>query len=779
MHLLCILLWMLSVAPSVAAPYKTAPPRSGPAWRPAQQDPDALPHGARMLTGELLQVSLLPSGHFTMGTRAGLSGVALDDNCGITYGHPYAHTSYLLVGVDGQWAPARQPPAILPDQVESPQGSNMSLQLSNAGGYQGLEMGCSLELAGDSAVDFIISVSNRDERPVSASVGLVLDPAPGIWSEGVAFVSSQPVEVETTWSGDDVPPTVQMYEQAGAVRGVGADLVFGSTLPSLARVCNWLRAGSTEAYAGELIYDLALRLEWGPFDLDPGRTKLVRFSLGLAPPEFGDGVYMRWDLPSFLTMIDGRMYPRPLNTRVQLTNMSHATLASADVTLEQPRTAESTPAEMSAGLPPGSSMVLSLPLTPRLVYTDQITPYVVTLKRAQGELARVSRALFLPATPVADTGLTVTVDTLDLQQFPKVGARLEVVRDATGLLVTDLLAEHVLLHENGSPITTFTVEKDTSGGATELDLVFVLDVTGSMGGEIAAVRENILEFAESLTQSRLSLRLALVVFGDTVEATYPFTGSPQEFVDYLLEQYPHGGGGREENSLDALFAAAQLNYRPAAQRLAILITDADYHVQNTFTTHSIAAVVDAMLGAGVVVNVIGDQQFKIAFYDPIADPTGGRYYDIDVPFRDILLDISGARDSGAYALSYVSPEPHQDMHQVTVEIRYAGLGGTATASYMPPAGKRISRISCYPNPFNPEVTLLVDSSDYTQGELRVYNALGQLAARMEIAGGLRQRIHWNAAKGVELAAGLYHLQLVLLDDRGNQHRESTRITLIK
>lgn len=49
------------------------------------------------------EITLIQDGYFTLGIHRGLSTSSLDDHCGITYGHPYALTSYPIVAIDGTW----------------------------------------------------------------------------------------------------------------------------------------------------------------------------------------------------------------------------------------------------------------------------------------------------------------------------------------------------------------------------------------------------------------------------------------------------------------------------------------------------------------------------------------------------------------------------------------------------------------------------------------------------------------------------------------------------
>jgi len=47
------------------------------------------------------EVTLVQGCYFTIGTNQGLSSTGLDDHCGVTFGHPYALTSYPLLSIDG------------------------------------------------------------------------------------------------------------------------------------------------------------------------------------------------------------------------------------------------------------------------------------------------------------------------------------------------------------------------------------------------------------------------------------------------------------------------------------------------------------------------------------------------------------------------------------------------------------------------------------------------------------------------------------------------------
>ena len=82
-----------------------------------------------------------------------------------------------------------------------------------------------------------------------------------------------------------------------------------------------------------------------------------------------------------------------------------------------------------------------------------------------------------------------------------------------------------------------------------------------MAEEIAGVRDNIIEFTDSLSYRGIDFRLGMVTFLDVIENVYSFTTDVQEFQMNVAAQFAHGGADRAENSLEALSTAALFNFR--------------------------------------------------------------------------------------------------------------------------------------------------------------------------------------------------------------------------
>lgn len=148
---------------------------------------------------------------------------------------------------------------------------------------------------------------------------------------------------------------------------------------------------------------------------------------------------------------------------------------------------------------------------------------------------------------------------------------------------------NALGHENwGAALSVF----ETFGAAPEafdtnsdIDVVFVVDTTGSMGGEIAQVQANLSSLVDQLTATTDSYRVAVVSYRDFPERTgysldYPFrvdqtfTDDPgliQAAIDSLTAQ---GGGDFPETVFSGIQAAIGLSWRPGVTKIAIVIGDA-------------------------------------------------------------------------------------------------------------------------------------------------------------------------------------------------------------
>lgn len=142
--------------------------------------------------------------------------------------------------------------------------------------------------------------------------------------------------------------------------------------------------------------------------------------------------------------------------------------------------------------------------------------------------------------------------------------------------------------------TDGSVGDDTQQCKTQLDVVFVMDVSTSMTGFFDALEQDILEVDQALGQLDVEAdtHYGLVVFVDDTEVGNE--GAPYSDIAALAGEFaawndftgsntqihhPGSNGTLEENSLDSLYrAASEFQWRPAAttHRIVIHTTDASF-----------------------------------------------------------------------------------------------------------------------------------------------------------------------------------------------------------
>jgi len=134
--------------------------------------------------------------------------------------------------------------------------------------------------------------------------------------------------------------------------------------------------------------------------------------------------------------------------------------------------------------------------------------------------------------------------------------------------------------------------------AKKIDIAVILDVTGSMENAINGLKNSIIDFANTLSESGMDVRIAIIPFGDYVNPpsdTIPELDPPylnlttpanaKEYVEYKLDA--SGGGDGPENPYDAIYVAAkELTWRSDAQKFMILITDAPAHYPDDYSDYA-------------------------------------------------------------------------------------------------------------------------------------------------------------------------------------------------
>lgn len=182
--------------------------------------------------------------------------------------------------------------------------------------------------------------------------------------------------------------------------------------------------------------------------------------------------------------------------------------------------------------------------------------------------------------------------------------------------------------------TRTQVSVPTSGPAQPefLDLVFVVDATGSMGDELEWLTRDLNRIVTRATQGLpgIDTRYGLIVYRDTgdeyVVRSYAFTGSAGEMRRELRAQSAGGGGDYPEAAAAAMEAAMALQWRRGhGERLLFQVADAPPHPEDSdrYLAAARVAARNNIQIFGLGASGVGDEAEYLM--RQAAAQTGGRY----------------------------------------------------------------------------------------------------------------------------------------------------------
>jgi len=293
------------------------------------------------------------------------------------------------------------------------------------------------------------------------------------------------------------------------------------------------------------------------------------------------------------------------------------------------------------------------------------------------------------------TGLTAILESLSSQLFPHIFLNIRVEED--GNPITDLSQENFQCTENGTPQTdNFHVTPPEEGGSVRLaDVVFLIDTSGSMGGAIAGVRNNVNAFADALAGSSIDVRLGLVQFGQSSYSGAPqlfnggnLTGDIDEFKGFVNTLY--ASGGYEPGFLALQKAAQEFTFRPGAQKVFLLISDEDSDAPRDKVS-TIALLNANDITVHTAVNCLqGVSQSDYCNETSVRGETGGLLFGVQGPYDEVLDEIV-EQTASTYVVRYTSSTPESDGNARDVECTITKDADTATVrdSYFPNSAPKI------------------------------------------------------------------------------------------
>lgn len=177
------------------------------------------------------------------------------------------------------------------------------------------------------------------------------------------------------------------------------------------------------------------------------------------------------------------------------------------------------------------------------------------------------------------------------------------------------------------------------------DILFVLDLTGSMNFAIEGIKSGIQNFAGELAKRSIDANVGMICFRDLDKRERPFvldvaggtfTKNFDEFRSQVATLRAFGGGGDgPESSLQALALATKQAFRPATAKVLILITDAPPKIHPRETPSTVQQTVEILLRDKIdqVHLVVRDDDLQKDF-KPFQDAFKGSFFDIKLVARD-------------------------------------------------------------------------------------------------------------------------------------------------
>jgi hypothetical protein len=133
-------------------------------------------------------------------------------------------------------------------------------------------------------------------------------------------------------------------------------------------------------------------------------------------------------------------------------------------------------------------------------------------------------------------------------------------------------------------LTDYNYGVENSAAPSQLDLVFVLDCTASMGSTIRSCQDSIVSMVNTIIASEgQDVRLCLIPYRDHhmgeqyCTKVYPFTRDTAQMLKNVNEQSAGGGGDGPEAVTAAMFEAVCLEWRENASKIVIFMADAGPH----------------------------------------------------------------------------------------------------------------------------------------------------------------------------------------------------------
>ncbi len=183
------------------------------------------------------------------------------------------------------------------------------------------------------------------------------------------------------------------------------------------------------------------------------------------------------------------------------------------------------------------------------------------------------------------------------------------------------------------------------------DIVFILDISGSMGSYINNVKNNIIAFAQAIEDIGVSARWSAITYSDFT-CSSAANEQTQVVMNGVSEWFTQadgyktaisnivlaGGGDAPETAVDGLLMANyELSARKDSRVFYILLTDDSYKNVNNYGVDGMSETIEILNNNSVNVSVITTSSYSSYYYD-LYTTTGGSFFNINGNFSNDLLE---------------------------------------------------------------------------------------------------------------------------------------------
>lgn len=206
------------------------------------------------------------------------------------------------------------------------------------------------------------------------------------------------------------------------------------------------------------------------------------------------------------------------------------------------------------------------------------------------------------------------------------------VRDNFGRNVSGLGKKAFAISDTN--MVVHSVEQTVATTSVPADIIVLMDCSGSMSSSINGVRTNVENFVKNVATRGIDAKIGCILYGDDILNTLEPTTSVKEFEKFFAQAH---ATEPDEVTSEAIYQAANMNFRTNAQRIIVLITD-DCSLQEN-ANHTEESLTQDLWKAGAqLYSVVNTTKHNAGIVTRL---TLGRDYDISQPFTEILDNISG------------------------------------------------------------------------------------------------------------------------------------------